>query len=82
MEIDFEEQIEARMKQILWVHQKMEPHQRIGGLYESSKVKGEKEDNRDSVVTLVNLIAGSGELLKLGIVFPDQKDRGENKNSD
>ena len=60
----------------------MEPYQRIGGLYGSSKVKGEKEDNRDSVVSLVNLIAESGELLKLAVVFPDQKDRGENKNSD
>lgn len=56
----------------------MEPYQQIGGLYESSKVKGDKEEDRDSVVTLVNFIAESGELLKLDIVFPDQKDREEN----
>lgn len=35
----------------------MEPYQRIGGLRGSSKVKGEKEDKRDSVETLLNLIA-------------------------
>lgn len=40
----------------------MEPYQRTGGMHGSSKVKGEKEDKRDSVVTLVNLIAESGEL--------------------
>lgn len=82
IEIYFEEQNEGRMKQILWVHKKMEPYQTIGGLYGSSKVKGEKEDNRDSVVTLVHLIAESGELFKLDIVFPDKKDRSESKNSD
>lgn len=56
-ETDFEDQVEERMKQILWVHLKMEPYQRIGGLRGSSKVKGEKEDKRDSVETLLNLIA-------------------------
>lgn len=62
-EIDSEEQIEGRMKEILWV---------------KGEVKGDKEDDRDVVVTLVNFIAESGELLKLDIVFPDQKDREEN----
>ena len=70
------------MKQILWVHQKMEPYQTVGGLYGSSKVKGEKEDNRDSVMTLVNLIAESRELFKLDIVFPYKKDTSDSKTSD
>lgn len=51
-------------------------------LYRSSRVKGEKEDNRKSVVTLVNLIAESGEFLKLDTVFPDQKDRVEKVTTD
>jgi len=60
----------------------MEPYQTVGGLYGSSKVKGEKEDNRDSVMTLVNLIAESRELFKLDIVFPYKKDTSDSKTSD
>lgn len=44
-------------------------------------MKGGKEDNRDSALTLVNVIAESGELLYLVIVFPDQNDTEKNKNS-
>lgn len=59
----------------------MEPYQTIGGFYESSRIKGGKEDTRDSVLTLVNVIAESGELPYLVIVFPDQNDTEKNKNS-
>lgn len=43
IKIDFEEQTKGRIKQIIGVNQKMEPYQTIGGLYGSSKVKGEKK---------------------------------------
>lgn len=59
----------------------MEPYQTIGGFYESSRIKGGKEDNRDSVLTLQNVIAESGELLYLVTLFPDQNDTEKNKNS-
>lgn len=44
-------------------------------------VKGEREDNRDSAGTPVNLIAESGELLKSYIDFPSQACRAESKSS-
>lgn len=59
----------------------MEPYQTIGGFYGSSRIKGGKEDTRDSVLTLVNVIAESEELPYLVIVFPDQNDTEKNKNS-
>lgn len=78
----FKDQIEERVKQILWVQQKTEPHQSTGELYGSSNIKGEREDNRDSVETPVNLIAENGELLKSYIDFPSQACRAESKSSD
>lgn len=58
-----------------------EPHQSIGELYGSSDIKGDREDNKDSAETPVNLIAESGELPKSYIDFPGQACRAESKSS-